>query len=663
MLLGRLPLRRSQLSIHALRPTPPRTPSIQRTRHSSAAAALSPATPEQSYQIRLRPYQEESIQAVLSSLEKGHKRLGLSLATGSGKTVVFTQLIDRVPPRNVTANQTLILAHRQELVDQAYRHCALAYPDKHIEIELGKSHASGAAEITVASMQSITSKDRIQKYDPTAFKLVLVDEAHHIVAPKYLEILEHFGLRNLQDDSPALVGVSATMSRFDGLKLGAALDHIVYHKDYVEMINEKWLTDVMFTTVAIEADLSKVKSRTDGDFQTEALSRVINTPENNEVTFIAWKERAADRKATLVFCVDVNHIHDLTNTFRLHGVESHFVTGETPTKLRSATLDAFKRGEFPVLLNCGVFTEGTDIPSVDCVLLARPTKSRNLLVQMIGRGVRLHPGKENCHVIDMVSSLNLGVVTTPTLFGLDPNELVENASVDDLKARLERKNAEIAEAESLPAPAQGRKFSGSLAFTEYDSVNDLIEDMTGDQHIRAISPFAWVQVSDTRYILTTNSGNHLSIDTTDDYNEPFRVDYTARLPAPLIKKSPFMRPRTIATASSFQDAVHAADKFASEVFNYIFISKTQGWRRGPASPSQLEYLNKIRDKDSQLEADDITKGQAGDMITKLKFGAKGRFKKLDARRQKILKEQRTLEKKLADLELREKVTVGPIGDS
>jgi ATP-dependent helicase IRC3 len=124
----------------------------------------------------------------------------------------------------------LILAHRQELVDQAYRHCALAYPDKTIEIELGKSHASGAADITVASMQSITSRDRIQKYDPRAFKLVLVDEAHHIVAPKYLEILEHFNLRALQEDSPALVGVSATLSRFDGLKLGAALDHIVYHK-------------------------------------------------------------------------------------------------------------------------------------------------------------------------------------------------------------------------------------------------------------------------------------------------------------------------------------------------------------------------------------------------------------------------------------------------
>jgi hypothetical protein len=137
--------------------------------------------------------------------------------------VVFTQLIDRIPPRNATSNQTLILAHRKELVDQAYRHCRLAYPEKTIEVEQGKVHASGVADITVASMQSITSKDRIGKFDPASFKLVLVDEAHHIVAPKYLEILKHFHLRPLQDDSPLLVGVSATLSRFDGLQLGAAL--------------------------------------------------------------------------------------------------------------------------------------------------------------------------------------------------------------------------------------------------------------------------------------------------------------------------------------------------------------------------------------------------------------------------------------------------------
>jgi ATP-dependent helicase IRC3 len=181
----------------------------------------------------LREYQEECIQSVLSYLQKGHKRLGVSLATGSGKTVIFTHLIDRVPASG-DASQTLILAHRRELVEQAARHCSLAYPDKQVDIEMGNHHASGAADITVASIQSIMSGDRLAKFDPARYKLVLVDEAHHIVSSQYLELLEHFGLRHHCDwttvSVPALVGVSATFSRFDGRKLGAVIDHIVYHR-------------------------------------------------------------------------------------------------------------------------------------------------------------------------------------------------------------------------------------------------------------------------------------------------------------------------------------------------------------------------------------------------------------------------------------------------
>jgi ATP-dependent helicase IRC3 len=129
----------------------------------------------------------------------------------------------------------LILAHRQELVDQAYRHCKLAHPHKSVEIELGKAHSSGAADITIASMQSINSKDRIQKFDASRFKLVIVDEAHHIVAPSYLKILEHFDLRRLTKHSPVLAGFSATLNRADGLALGSVLDHIVYHKFVSQM--------------------------------------------------------------------------------------------------------------------------------------------------------------------------------------------------------------------------------------------------------------------------------------------------------------------------------------------------------------------------------------------------------------------------------------------
>ena len=130
------------------------------------------------------------------------------------------------------ATQTLILAHRRELVEQAARHCSARYPDKMVEIEMGNLKASGFADITIGSVQSINSKDRIDKFDPGKFKLVLVDEAHHIVASSYLNVLDHFGLcsEGNEDAKPALVGVSATFSRHDGLALGKAVKHIVYHR-------------------------------------------------------------------------------------------------------------------------------------------------------------------------------------------------------------------------------------------------------------------------------------------------------------------------------------------------------------------------------------------------------------------------------------------------
>lgn len=526
---------------------------------------------------------------------------------------------------------------------------------------MGSIHASGSADITIASVQSITSRDRLEKFAPSDFKLVLVDEAHHIVAPGYLRTLKHFGLDQKQRDSPTLIGVSATFSRFDGVKLGAAIDEIVYHKDYVDMITDKWLSEVIFTTVESSANLSKVKNGAFGDFQTGELSKVVNTNEVNDIAVKSWMAKAGDRKSTLVFCVDLAHVSGLTRKFREYGYDAQFVTGDTPKVERGEILDAFKKGKFPVLVNCGVFTEGTDIPNIDCIVLARPTRSRNLLVQMIGRGMRLHPGKKNCHIIDLVSSLETGIVTTPTLFGLDPNELVEKASVTDMRRMKEAQSAE--EARNHDADSNGPtppiKSAEAVTFTDYSSVLDLIADTSGERHIRAISQNAWVQVGPERFVLSAPSGSYIRIERIQGPVTASSPTYRAleiRALPPGVAKSPFAAPREILTAATFNDAVHGADSYAANAFPHSFIHRHQPWRNLPPTQGQLDFVNRLRGKANALSVSDLTKGKAADMITKLKHGARGQFAKIEAEQRRREKQSNVLEAR----QNRERVTVGPV---
>ena len=432
------------------------------------------------------------------------------------------------------------------------------------------------------------------------------------------------------------------------------------------MIGEKWLSDVIFTTVQSKADISRVKKAATGDFQTRDLSKAVNTQQTNEITVRAWLSCADNRKSTLVFCVDVAHLSGLTNEFRKYGIDARSITGETAKLKRGEELDAFRNGEYPILLNCGVFTEGTDIPNIDCVLLARPTRSRNLLVQMIGRGMRLHSGKVNCHIIDMVASLEAGIVSTPTLFGLDPGELVKEANLDDLRLLKERQTDQntVNGTGSVQSTAESSKI---VSFTHYDSVWDLIDDTSGEHHIRSMSQLSWVQTSKDRYVLSAQSGDYLTIERHPQKAEFFRVVYTEKLGMKLDEeekksRAPYKRPREIAQGASFSDVVRSADTFAGRKYPRHFIIHTMPWRRQPATDGQLFFLNNFRAMDDKLTGDTITKGKAGDMITKIKFGARGRYKDLVSSEKSV---QRKLSKSvhLERLKEREKVRVGPLDDS
>ncbi len=239
-----------------------------------------------------------------------------------------------------------------------------------------------------------------------------------------------------------ILGFSATFSRHDGLALGSVFQRIVFHRDFLSMIHDAWLSPIRFTVLRAKIDLAAVRTQSagsGGDFVTTSLAKQVNTKEINDLILRTWLHKCRSptasagsdsfRKSTLIFCVNIEHVHALTDTFRQAGIDARALTGETHARDRAQMLEAFKRGEYPVLVNCAILTEGADLPNIDCVLLARPTRSRNLFSQMIGRGMRLSPetGKQNCLVLDLVGNVEKGdgVVCTPTLFGLSADEAID----------------------------------------------------------------------------------------------------------------------------------------------------------------------------------------------------------------------------------------------
>lgn len=205
-----------------------------------------------------------------------------------------------------------------------------------------------------------------------------------------------------------------------------------------------------------------------------------------------------------------------------------------------------------------------------------------------------------------------------------------------------------------------------ITFTDYDSVYDLIDDTSGERHIRGISQLAWVMVGQNRYVLSTQSGDYLSIECLNvGSSTKFSVTYTQKVgerersPTEFKVKSPYMRPRVIAKSSAFSDAIHAADTFAVTKFPWTLVHKGQGWRKKPATEGQLAFINKFRPMTDQLTGDMMSKGKATDMITKIRFGAKGFFSKLEAERKRKSRANEKI-RQLDEARKREEIRVGPV---
>ena len=337
--------------------------------------------------ISLRPYQQEAHDAVLDMWQAGADKLLLVLPTGTGKTIVFSAVTcDRVRSGK---GRVLILAHRGELLDQA--------ADK-----LQKSTGLGAAlekagsscfgtwyMVTVGSVQTMMRENRLKQFPEDYFTTIIVDEAHHCISDSYQKVLQHF-------PKAKVLGVTATPDRGDMRDLGTYFEQIAYEYTLPEAIREGYLCPIKALTIPLQIDISQVGISA-GDFKAGEIGTALDPYLEQIATEM---ETYCRDKKTVVFLPLVKTSQKFRDILTDHGFSAAEVNGNSED--RAEVLADFDNGKYNVLCNSMLLTEGWDCPSVDCIIVLRPTKVRSLYSQMVGRGTRLSPGKDHLLLLDFL---------------------------------------------------------------------------------------------------------------------------------------------------------------------------------------------------------------------------------------------------------------------
>lgn len=336
--------------------------------------------------MELRPYQNEAVEAIRNEWIQGHQKTLLVLPTGTGKTVVFAKVIEE---EIKDGSNALILAHRGELLDQA--------SDKLMEtsgldsaLEKAESTAIGSSkQVTVASVQTLSQEKRLTGFAKDYFKTIVVDEAHHSMSDTYQRILTHF-------DGANVLGVTATPDRADQKNLGKYFDSKAYEYSLHQAIKEGYLCPVKAQMIPLELDIHSV-GISNGDYAVGEIGSALE-PYLNQIA-LEMLNYCKGRK-TVVFLPLVKTSQKFAELLNLYGIRAAEVNGNSPD--RDQILKDFEDGEYDVLCNSMLLTEGWDSPAVDCIIILRPTKIRSLYQQMVGRGMRLHPGKKELLLLDFL---------------------------------------------------------------------------------------------------------------------------------------------------------------------------------------------------------------------------------------------------------------------
>nr|DAO82607.1 MAG TPA: Chromatin remodeling complex ATPase [Caudoviricetes sp.] len=336
--------------------------------------------------MELRPYQQEAKQAVFHEWDTGNRKTLLVLPTGCGKTVVFAKITEECVR---SGERVLILAHRGELLEQAADKIGKATGLK-CAVEKAENSCIGSwYRVVVGSVQSLMREKRIGQFANDYFDTIIVDEAHHCISDGYQRVLQHF-------DQAKVLGVTATPDRGDMKNLGSFFDSLAYEYTLPQAIKEKYLSPIKALTIPLTLDMSGVSVQA-GDFRAADIDTALDPYLYQIADEMA--AHCANRK-TVVFLPLIKtsqKFRDILNSKGFHAAE---VNGNSDD--RAAILSDFDAGRYNVLCNSMLLTEGWDCPSVNCIVVLRPTKVRSLYCQMVGRGTRLCDGKDDLLLLDFL---------------------------------------------------------------------------------------------------------------------------------------------------------------------------------------------------------------------------------------------------------------------
>ena len=336
--------------------------------------------------MELRPYQQAAKAAVLDEWDRGVDKTLLVLPTGTGKTIVFSAVTEEAVRRG---GRVLILAHRGELLEQAADKLEKS-TGLRSSLEKAESSCLGSwYRVAVGSVQSLQRPSRLDRFAPDYFSNIIIDEAHHCLSDGYQRVLEHFS-------AAKVLGVTATPDRGDMRNLGQYFETLAYEYTLVQAIRDGYLSPIKALTVPLRLDLSSVGVQ-NGDFKVGDLGTALD-PYLDAIADEMLKN-CADRK-TVVFLPLVKTSQKFRDILNAKGFRAAEVNGES--KDRAEILQDFEAGKYNVLCNSMLLTEGWDCPSVDCIVVLRPTKIRSLYSQMVGRGTRLYPGKDHLLLLDFL---------------------------------------------------------------------------------------------------------------------------------------------------------------------------------------------------------------------------------------------------------------------